>query len=74
MRKEYELKEGCIAKAGNREMVFTLLSRDKAAPIVLRFWVFERIRLGLNRFEDEQIQSALACADVMESERDTYKV
>lgn len=68
MRKYLELTDGCIAKAGEMEMCFTLLSRDKAAADTIRFWVNQRIGLGLNTFSDKQILEALACADVMEAE------
>jgi len=50
------------------EMVFVLLSRDAAAPVAIRAWVAERIRLGKNVETDEQIVEALECARVMESE------
>lgn len=50
------------------EMVFVLLSRDAAAPVAIRAWVAERIRLGKNTDSDQQIVEALECARVMETE------
>jgi phage-related baseplate assembly protein len=44
------------------EMVFVLLSRDAAAPVAIRAWVAERLRLGKNVVE------ALVCAQTMEVE------
>ena len=71
MRKISEIKESqsCLNKARDNEMLFVLLGRDKAAPFVIRMWVQMRITLGLNLLEDEKIQEALNCADVMERER-----
>jgi hypothetical protein len=59
----------CLKRARMDEMVFVLLGRDKAAPFAIRAWVEERIRLGKNERDDEQIVEALACADTMEAER-----
>jgi len=50
------------------EMVFVLLSRDAAAPVAIRAWVDERLRLGKNVATDAQIVEALECAAVMEVE------
>jgi len=70
MRKKDELdkKHTCMAHAHPEEMVFVLLSRDTAAPVAIRAWVAERLRLGKNVESDEQIVEALACAVTMESE------
>jgi hypothetical protein len=71
MLKRYELSEpnSCLNKAGENEMLFVLLARDRAAPKALRFWCNERIRLHLNDPGDEQIKEALACADAMAAAR-----
>ena len=50
------------------EMVFVLLSRDAAAPVAIRAWVAERVRLGKNIEADQQIIEALECAATMEAE------
>lgn len=71
MRKAQELVEGCMSRAGEREMTFVLLSRDVAAPETIRFWVRERIRLGRNKPADPQIVEALECAQTMQEERAT---
>lgn len=70
MRKKDELSrtDTCMAHAHESEMVFVLLSRDAAAPIAIRAWVAERLRLGKNTEADEQIVEALACAATMERE------
>lgn len=70
MRKEDELsrKHTCMQHAHPKEMVFVLLSRDEAAPVAIRAWVAERLRLGKNSESDEQIVEALACASTMEAE------
>lgn len=70
MRKEDELtgEHTCMRHAHDKEMVFVLLSRDAAAPVAVRAWVAERLRLGKNAQTDEQITSALECARVMERE------
>lgn len=70
MRKEDELakEHTCMQSAHPKEMVFVLLSRDAAAPVAIRAWVAERLRLGKNVNTDEQIVEALACASTMEVE------
>lgn len=70
MRKSDELTnpESCMARAHNNEMVFVLLSRDKAAPAAIRAWVAERLRLGKNQPTDSQITTALECARLMQDE------
>jgi hypothetical protein len=68
MTKEAELSEpkSCLSKAHAKEMLFVLLSRDAAAPSVIRFWVKQRLRLGMNNENDDQIVEALNCAVEME--------
>lgn len=71
MRKKDELAPGgntCMAHAHDEEMVFVLLGRDAAAPVAIRAWVAERLRLGKNVATDDQITEALACAATMEKE------
>jgi hypothetical protein len=69
MRKEDELtkEHTCMQHAHPKEMVFVLLSRD-AAPVAIRAWVAERLRLGKNIDTDPQITEALECARVMDEE------
>lgn len=71
MLKHMEKADGhsCWNKARPNEMVFVLLGRDEAAPVTIRAWVAERIRLGKNREDDHQIQEALKCAEFMEENR-----
>lgn len=75
MRKKDELsrEHTCMQHAHPEEMVFVLLSRDAAAPVAIRAWVSERLRLGKNVETDEQIVEALECARVMEEEADKWK-
>lgn len=63
----------CLSKAGEQEMTFVLLSRDIAAPVAIRAWIRERIRLGKNSPDDEQIKEAELCACIMETERGEYR-
>lgn len=69
MRKERELIEGCMAKAGPEEMTFVLLGRDPAAPMAILDWVRHRIAIGKNQPDDSQIIEALQCAETMMKER-----
>lgn len=68
MLKRDELKnpKSCMSRARDDEMTFVLLGRDLAAPVAIRAWVEERIRLGKNQPDDPQIAEALTCADYME--------
>lgn len=63
----------CLNRAHPEEMVFTLLGRDIAAPLAIRAWAHERVRLGLNSTSDEQIKEAYDCADRMDKERNAQK-
>jgi hypothetical protein len=66
-REELTNPNSCMSKARDDEMTFVLLGRDAAAPMVIRAWVNERIRLGKNTAEDPQIQEAIACAASMDA-------
>ena len=59
----------CLNKATDGERLFVLLARDPAAPVAIRAWVAERLRLGKNAPGDEQIREAFECASLMEMER-----
>jgi hypothetical protein len=61
--------QSCMSRAGDHEMTFVLLARDAAAPETIRFWVQERIRLGKNDAQDDQILEALHCAKFMEQQQ-----
>jgi hypothetical protein len=69
MRKRDELVSGCMAKAKDDEMTFVLLARDEAAPVAIRAWINERIRLGMNKPDDPKLIEALQCARIMIIER-----
>jgi len=64
---EIAFQGSCFNKAKDDERLFVLLARDAAAPVAIRAWVAERLRLGKNREGDPQIVEALACAKLMES-------
>ena len=71
MRKRDELTspQACMVRARDDEMTFVLLGRDAAAPVAIRAWIAERIRLGKNQPDDAQIVEAEQCAQIMEQER-----
>lgn len=76
MRKWQEVDEdtdSCLQRAGECEMLFVLLSRDPAAPVAIRAWIEERIRIGKNQQNDAQIVEAFSCARTMEIEIGKYK-
>lgn len=58
--------ESCLNRAREDEMLFVLLGRDIAAPVAIRAWVSERVRLGKNRDTDPQIIEALEWAKASE--------
>jgi hypothetical protein len=66
MKKRDELQFGCMAKAAEDEMTFVLLGRDRAAPVAIRAWIAERLRIGKNKIDDPQIAEAEQCAKAME--------
>jgi hypothetical protein len=66
---EIDHTESCLNKARDNERLFVLLARDAAAPVAVRAWVAERLRLGKNQPDDAQIREALDCAARMEIER-----
>lgn len=68
-RDEIEDTESCFNKAQDGERLFVLLARDPAAPVAIRAWIAERIRLGKNTALDAQIREANECAQLMELER-----
>lgn len=61
--------QSCMSRAKDGEMTFVLLARDSAAPVAIRAWVAERIRLGKNDINDEQIKEALHCCGFMDQQR-----
>ena len=60
MRKRDELTDptSCVSRARDDEWLFVLLGRDRAAPVAVRAWINERIRLGKNKHDDPQIVEA----------------
>lgn len=68
-RDELDYTESCLNKARDNERLFVLLARDAAAPVAIRAWVAERLRLGKNTADDPQIVEAMDCARLMEIER-----
>jgi hypothetical protein len=72
MRKRDEIAnpDSCLNRARDDEFTFVLLARDRAAPVAIRAWIAERIRIGKNRPDDAQILEAERCAQIMEAERE----
>jgi hypothetical protein len=68
-RDEIEIETSCLNKASPSERLFVMLARDPAAPVAIRAWIAERLRLGKNTVADEQIREAFECASLMELER-----
>jgi hypothetical protein len=60
MRKRDELTDptSCMSRARDEEWTFVLLGRDRAAPVAVRAWIEERVRLGKNVRTDAQIVEA----------------
>lgn len=58
--------ESCWNRAGEDELLFVLLGRDKAAADTIRFWAGRRCELGKNKPDDGQIEEALHLADEIE--------
>ena len=75
MRKRDELSrtDGCMAKALDHEMTFVLLARDPAAPVAIRAWIGERLRIGKNHPGDPLVVEAEQCAATMERERESIR-
>jgi hypothetical protein len=66
-RDELTNPASCMSRARDDEMTFVLLGRDPAAPVAIRAWIEERIRLGKNVRGDAQLAEAEACAAAMEA-------
>ncbi len=75
MIKHHELTnpDSCMSKALRDEMTFVLLGRDLAAPVAIRAWIAERIRIGKNKEDDDQIIEAEHSALVMEEHQRAIK-
>jgi hypothetical protein len=71
MIKREELSDpySCLNRAHEDEMLFVLLGRDVAAPVAIRAWIAERIRIGKNKEDDFQILEAQLAATVMEKRK-----
>ncbi len=65
-REELIDPSSCLNRARDDEMMFVLLGRDAAAPVAIRAWIKERIRLGKNNWSDNQITEAYICSARME--------
>ncbi len=68
-REELSDPSSCMSRARDDEMTFVLLARDVAAPVAIRAWIEERIRLGKNECFDPQVLEAELCAREMERGR-----
>ncbi len=59
----YKNSDPCIQKAFDDERLFVLMSRDKTAPEVIRYWV----SLNKEIQPEAKIKEALDCAQEMEN-------
>jgi hypothetical protein len=73
MRKRDELNDpkSCMSRARDDEWTFVLLGRDLAARVAVEAWIEERIRLGKNNRDDEQIREAQRWIVAVEDDRST---
>lgn len=71
MRKFQELNNAnsCLNKAKPNELIFILRGHDLASPFAIEQWCAERIRLGKNKEDDDQIIEARLVAESMREER-----
>ncbi len=60
-REELADPQSCLNRAADDELIFVLLGRDVATRAAIRAWIDERIRLGKNTADDQQIRCALRC-------------
>ncbi len=69
MIKQEELSNpnSCLNRATENEILFVLLGRDPAAPLAIRAWIGERIRIGKNTLDDPQIKEAWRIMEQMEN-------
>lgn len=76
MRKRDELTDprSCMSRAQPDEWTFVLLGRDLAAPVAVRAWVEERVRLGKNQRDDPQIAEAVRWCETVEAEQATGRL
>lgn len=68
-RDEIADPKSCWNKARDDERLFVILARDPAGPATIKFWMEERVRLGLNAPADPKLAEASRCAQKMELER-----
>jgi hypothetical protein len=68
-RDELATPTSCINSALDDEWVFVLIGRDASAPYAIRAWCEHRVTTGKNKYSDEIIVEALACAQRMVDER-----
>lgn len=65
-------ENSCWSRALDDEEIFVLLERDAVMPSVIKFWAEERVRLGLNKEDDDQIKSALEIVERIYARRLLY--
>lgn len=56
----------CWNKARPDEYTFICLDRDLAMANTIRFWINERIKLGLNKPGDEKLEEAESLANLVD--------
>lgn len=64
-RDEISQPGSCLNRARDDEYLFVLLGRDEAMANTIEFWIKERIRLGKNKPDDEQLLEAAFTAEAV---------
>jgi hypothetical protein len=65
--------QSCMSNALPHEMTFVLLSRDRVGALTVRLWCLLRVLFRKNRWRDDQIVEALACARHMAWQREPIR-
>lgn len=70
MEKRDELSDpsSCLNRARDDEWLFVLRAKDPTFSASIRWWIGERIRMGLNRHDDPKILEAEQVAAKVEKE------
>ena len=68
-KEELSNPNSCLNRARDDELVFVLLGRDPTTPAVIKYWMAERVRLGKNKWEDDQIREAAKVVRFLERKK-----
>ncbi len=70
MKKKHELAEnakGCLAKAGDDEMLFILRAQDVTSPMVILEWM----KINFGSLPESKLREAFECALEMRKHKNT---